>query len=352
MLKCGHLTWVRRTPALAAASALLLACGETRLDTTALVDGGLEPAARTPYVSGRFLHDRCGGRVLARGIVEMVVWSGGRDGVPEYEEIAKTNANAVRIVWSLATDATADDLDRALTNALGRGLLPHVELHDAQGNFARLPELVAYWTRSDVLAVLLRHEHALLLGIGSGVGAEVPRDEWERGYTDALSRLRAAGIRCPIVIDAPRFGQDIDRLQESGSAVIAADPLHNVLLSVDVWWTDQIGPSVDAELREAVALDLPLVIGEFSGYAAHECPRYVLDHSALLRTAAELELGYFAWSWGGVKNDRCGEALNMTSDGTFGTLRDWGLSVAVTDPNSIQKTSRPIGALAAGAACP
>lgn len=68
----------------------------------------------------------------------MVVWlSTGNDGMPEFAEIAKTGANAVRIVW-LTTESAAD-LDRTITNALSQKLTPMVELHDAAGKWEDLP---------------------------------------------------------------------------------------------------------------------------------------------------------------------------------------------------------------------
>lgn len=74
----------------------------------------------------------------APGVNEMVVWlSTGNDGMPEFAEIAKTGANAVRIVC-LTTESAAD-LDRTITNALSQKLTPMVELHDAAGKWEDLP---------------------------------------------------------------------------------------------------------------------------------------------------------------------------------------------------------------------
>ena len=50
------------------------------------------------------------------------------------------------------------------------------------------------------------------------------------------------------------------------------------------------------------------------------------------------EIGWLAWSWG-PGNEDCGE-MDMTEDGRFETLHGWGLKVAMTDPHSIQRTSR------------
>jgi len=291
------------------------------------------------YVEGRHLYDRCGERVVLRGINEMIIWSPNKNGTPEFAEIAKTGANVVRIVWTTEGDAAA--LDRAVANALAAQLIALVELHDATGEFAKLGMLVDYWTRADVVAVLKMHEHALLLNVGNEVGnGDVPAADWENGYVSALERLRATGIRVPIIIDAPRWGQDIDRLQASGPRVIAADPLKNTMLSVHTWWPEGDAARIQRELEESVKLELPLLVGEFGPYAVHECPRHVFDYPALLAHAQRLEIGWLAWSWGGVKNRDCPGMFDMTRDGNFETLEGWGLNVAVSDPNSIQKTSK------------
>jgi hypothetical protein len=74
-----------------------------------------------------------------------------------------------------------------------------------------------------------------------------------------------------------------------------------------------------------------------------------------MTTAQTLGTGWFAWSWGAVKNAFCpGGGLEMTSDGTYAGLiskAGWGYTVAVTDANSIQKKAVP-AAYTPGSACP
>ncbi|AUX38958.1 mannan endo-1,4-beta-mannosidase [Sorangium cellulosum] len=289
-------------------------------------------------VRGRFLHDRCGEKVLLRGINEMVVWlPSGTDGLPEFAEIAKTGANAVRIVW--LTDEPAADLDVAITNALAQKLIPIVELHDATGKWELLPTLVDYWTSADVVAVIKKHEQNLLVNIGNEVGDQVDNAAWEAGYKQAITRMREAGITVPLVIDASKWGQNIDQLQAVGPALVAHDP--NILLSVHMWWTDGSAAAITRELEESVALNLPLMVGEFAQHAVYECGQHPFEYKALLAKSVELEVGWLAWSWGAVKNGDCQDdgPFDMTTDGTFAGLTGWGREVAVTDPNSIQNTS-------------
>ncbi|HEY0465373.1 MAG TPA: hypothetical protein VGC79_14260, partial [Polyangiaceae bacterium] len=125
-------------------------------------------ATGTFRVEAGKLHDRCGEQVVLRGVNEMIVWSPGQDGVPEFAEIAKTGANAVRIVWNEEGSAAA--LDVAITNALAQQLIPIIEHHGATGDLTKLAAVVDYWVQPDIVAVLKKHEQNLLLNIANEAG--------------------------------------------------------------------------------------------------------------------------------------------------------------------------------------
>jgi mannan endo-1,4-beta-mannosidase len=187
--------------------------------------------------------------------------------------------------------------------------------------------------------VIKKHEQNLLVNIGNEVGDVVDNAAWEAGYKQAITRMRDAGITTPLIIDASKWGQNIDQLQAVGPALVAHDP--NILLSVHMWWTDGSGATITKELNESVALDLPLMVGEFAQHAVYECSRHPFDYKTLLAKSVELEVGWLAWSWGAAENGDCKDdgPFDMTTDGTFAGLTGWGREVAVTDPNSIQNTS-------------
>lgn len=295
----------------------------------------------TFYVDGRFLYDRCGEKVLLRGVNEMVVWSGGADGLPEFVEIAKTGANSVRVVWTVK-DGTPAGLGTAIENALANELIPIVELHDATGDMTKLQTLVDYWSSPSMVEVINQHSANVLLNIGNEVGDDkVTNEQFETAYTAAIAQIRQAGIRVPLVIDAPTWGQNINVLQATGPALLEADPEHNLLFSVHMWWSDPAGARVKTEIDESVALNLPLIVGEFAQHAVYQCDQSPFDYKTLLSYSKDKEIGWLAWSWGGVKNADCEDAgpFDMSTDGTFEGLTGWGLEVAVSDPNSIQNTA-------------
>lgn len=314
---------------------------ETR-DGLAAAQAGQTGSDHHFYVEGRHLFDRCGERVILRGVNKMIIWTD-RHG-NSFAEIAKTGANTVRVVWTVKDHRDADELDRVLRKAIAARLIPMIELHDATGDLGKVPELVDFWTRPEIVGVLRRHESTLLLNIANEAGGTgVALEEFVETYRSAISRLRGVGLSLPLVIDAPRWGQDIDLLQAAAPRLLEADPLRNLLFSVHMWWPE--GPTSEdpgstkkiiAELEESVEMGLPLIVGEFA-HAGVGCSRSI-DYKAILAEAQKHEIGWFAWSWGPGNRD-CGE-MDMTADGRFDSLRGWGLDVAVTNPNGIRQTAR------------
>ena len=277
---------------------------------------------------------------MLRGVNEMIVWSGGKDGMPEFGEIAKTGANAVRIVWN--EEGNAAELDTAIQNAVSQKLIPMVEHHGATGDLSGVPAVVDYWTQSSVLDTLKKHEPYLLLNIANEAGASVMQSAFESTYRTAITRLRDAGLELPLIIDAPEWGQGIDMLQAAGPALITHDPEHNLMFSVHMWWNDPNGTRVVNELNQSVQMGLPLIVGEFAQHAVSRCDDEPFAYEVLLEEAERHQIGWLAWSWGSVDNSDCANegSFDMTVGGVFGNWEEpWGQAVAVTDPNSIQNTS-------------
>jgi mannan endo-1,4-beta-mannosidase len=289
------------------------------------------------HVLGRHLYDRCGERVVLRGVNKMIIWTD-IDGVPSCAEIARTGANAVRMVW--LTDGSAAELDEAIGNCVAAGLIPMVELHDGIGDWSVLPALVDYWTRPDILDVIDRHHRYLLINIGNEVGdATVTAAMFRTGYETAVQRMRAAGIHVPLVIDGTDWGKNIDVLQAEGPALIAADPDHNLMFSIHMWWPRLWGytaQTVIDELAESAAMDLPLIVGEF-GNRWDRSVFGAIPYLTILEQTHLQGVGMFPWEWGPGNNPQTW--LDMTVDGTYDTLFGWGLEVAVSDEFSIANTA-------------
>lgn len=315
---------------------------EATRETLAAAQTGQQPSDSHMYVLGRELYDRCGEKVLLRGINHMVIWTD-REG-QTFPEIAKTGANTLRIVWTVKDHPGEAELEHVLTQALASHLIPIIELHDATGKIELVPQLVDFWTRPEIVAILKRHEASLILNIANEAGGNgTPSEAFVAVYRPAIERLRAAGLNMPLMIDAPGWGQDINVLQDTAATLLAADSQKNLLFSVHMWWVQGASSKdpgskqrIVTELEESVAMGLPLVIGEFA-HAGVGCQKFI-DYEAIIEQAHQHGVGWLAWSWGPGNND-CGE-MDMTTDGRFESLRDWGLNVAVTHPRSIKNTSR------------
>lgn len=317
------------------------AAGAAGSGTSGAGGSGGAVASDTFRVQGRFLYDRCGEKVLLRGVNEMVVWTPNKSGMPALAEIAKTGANVVRIVWT--SEGSAAELDTAIENAVAQQLIPLVEHHGATGKLEDVPTVVSYWTQADVVQVLLKHQQHLLLNIANEAGDDkVTAEAFESTYKSAIAAIRAQGVKVPLIIDAPSWGQDIDRLQASGPVLLAADPLQNLMFSVHMWWNDPEGARVKQELQQSADMGLPLLVGEFAQHAVYQCDQSPFAYSVLLDEAQTLEVGWLVWSWGAVQNNDCKGMgpFDMTLDGNFGNWTGkWASDVAVDHPHSLKNSA-------------
>ena len=286
-----------------------------------------------PFVRGDSLFTAQGEPLLLRGVNRMFFYQD-RDGSRSLPEIAKTGANCVRIFWF--TQGSPAELDRILSAVRAHQMVPIVCVWEATGKWERLDECVAYWQRPGIVSVLQAHEEYVLLNIANEAGKyEVSGEEFREAYSRAISQLRKAGIRAPLVIDAAGWGRDERYLLDQGPHLLAQDPQHNVIFSWHPWDTDLPPSRYETAMDQAREKGLCLLIGEF---AQHSAPCLCcIDYQAIIRACQEKYVGYLGWSWG-PGNGGC-EDMNFTEDGTFATLHGYGLEVATTSPYSIAKTS-------------
>ena len=161
------------------------------------------------------------------------------------QKSSKTGANTVRIVWAITTNLQPGGpststlrLDSLIGNAKANHLIPMIELHDATGDWTRLSELVNYWTQPAVVSIIKKHQAYLLVNIGNEVGDDtVSQADFVAGVSDAVQRMRAAGIHTPLVIDAPDWGKDLGMLNNTAATLLGADPEGNLMFSVHLYWS-------------------------------------------------------------------------------------------------------------------
>ncbi|MBI5325747.1 MAG: cellulase family glycosylhydrolase [Ignavibacteriae bacterium] len=312
-----------------------------------------QPTHTTLYISGRYLYTPCTEIVVLRGVNKMVVWTNDLNlRKAAYAEIRKTGANCVRIVWLAnpgqnEVDAGPDGLDRTIQDCIDNKLIPMVELHDATGYWPGLQQCVDYWISPSVLNAVKKHEKYLLLNIANECGDDQVSDEmFKAGYENAVNQIRTAGIKCPLVIDASDWGKNLGQLRNTGQYLLDADPEHNLLFSVHMYWAISDGANeayITNEILQTVNLYIPVMVGEFS-YKFNrekEC-NYECDYNTIIKVCQENKIGWLAWEWGPGNEyaDPTCDIMNMTTDSYFNTLKDtWAKVVTKSSPYSIQNTS-------------
>lgn len=311
--------------------------------------------ATTPglRVVGRDLYTPCDDVVLLRGVNKMAVWTQDLElRKKTYEEIRKTGANCVRIVWlaqpsPAEVDAGVDGLDRTIQDCIDNDMIPIIEMHDATGQWAKLQMVLDYWKRPDVIAVIKKHEKYLIINIANECGEyEVTDEMFKAGYESALTQLRTAGIHTPLVIDAADWGKNLAQLVRVGPYLMSKDPDKNVMFSVHTYWDKADGGDanfITTQFQAAVDAGMPLMVGEFAGlFNRGGACTYEADHETIIQRAQEMGLGYLAWEWGPgneFAHPTC-TVMNMTTDSHFNTLQiGWAREVALSSANSIKNTS-------------
>jgi mannan endo-1,4-beta-mannosidase len=315
------------------------------------------PQKTTFYIQGRNLYDQLGNKVILRGVNKMSIWDGqDPTGRISFPEIRKTGANTVRIVWAITTQQGTTDinvLDQLINNAINNQLIPMIELHDATGEWNRLQTLVDYWVQPNVVNLIQKYQQYLLVNIANEAGNDqVNEAQFIDGYTTAIQSMRTAGIRTPLVIDAPDWGKNLGILDATASTLLKADPDNNLLFSVHLYWGISNGADanfVRSQLQKSVNLGYPLIVGEFSKFGAYAgenksgcSPDGEIDYKTILEECHKHEIGWYAWEWGPGNgyNDPLCATMDMTPDRLFQNLKPgWANEVAISSPYSIKNTS-------------
>lgn len=295
------------------------------------------------FVQDRFLYSKDNEKVVLRGINHMFIWTD-REG-KTIPEIAKTGANCVRIVWN--TRGRVSDLDNIISQCIANGMIPIPEIHDTTGKWERLPEALEFWLRDETLQMISNHQQYLIVNVGNEPGdSEMPADDFFAGYNAIITRMRAAGVRVPLMIDADNWGQSEKNLLEVGPKLLQADPEHNLLFSIHMWWPSErhdaeatgyatVEERVKGVLEESVKKKIPLVIGEFAPVAAGGARQ--IPYKLIMSEAERLNIGWLAWSFGPGNFDS--PEMDMTEHSSYNTLVGWGKEVCIDNPNGIQNTS-------------
>lgn len=358
-------------------------------------DDSIVNSDETFKVVGRDLVDPCGEKVLLKGVNKMSIFDE-EDiyGDRYFPEIAKTNANCVRIVW-FATHSNTQQLaqfESLIKNCIANKMIPMIELHDATCNWDMLDEVVAFWIKPSVVQLVQKYQHALLVNIANEAGANdaVSAAQFVAGYKDAITKMRIAGIKTPLVIDGPDCGQNLEIIVQTSAQLIQHDPDHNIMFSVHTYWSNVAiqasgNPTfIKNQLQAAVDNNVPLILGELTAFGgwtglapqqdqmARCSPLSAVDYTTLMTETSMRNVGWLLWEWGpgnaiygDFNNDGTPDPpidcpqMDITTDGTYNSVvaitpaspNAWAKEAVITSPLSIKNTAQKSAYLTNGFKC-
>jgi poly(3-hydroxybutyrate) depolymerase len=291
------------------------------------------------HVLGKYIIGPMGDTIVLRG-VNYAPYNWGYD-VTELRinQIALSNANAVRLVW-YANGGGAPvypnwvAIDSAISKCVQAGMIAIPELHDqtCTQDSAALTNLVAWWTHPNMLAILNKYyghviinfaNEALGQGAWSWLGGSPA--SFKNIYGNIITQLRnQAGFTYPIMIDAPECASNENGFIGNGVATYLSnlDPLHNIIYSVHTYWPTPANTAalMQTRLTNMANSNLPFVLGEVA--ATSDCSDVILLDS-VLKYAKQKDLGWLAWSW---DRDNCA-ARQITTNGLYNSLTPYGAKV-------------------------
>jgi len=304
---------------------------------------GMAQSGTTMYVSGRHLYSAVGEKVVFRGVNEMFIWSGDKQGKTILPQIEKSGANVVRLVW--LSSGTPADLDSLINNCIKNKMIPLVDMHDATGNWGNIQTCLNYMKRADVVSVMNKYKKWVVLNIANEAGdANVTNTQFQTTYIDAVAQLRSVGYTFPFVIDAADWGKNENYITNTWAAIQQSDPQRNCLFSIHPYWVEDMATQQTRFtnlMNAVVSNNIPLIIGEGPEAYGYNCTS-AIPYVWMMQQLQTNQVGWLVWSWGTVQNGDCTgiRAYDITSNGQYGSWQsDWGRLVVSDDPNSIKNTS-------------
>jgi mannan endo-1,4-beta-mannosidase len=224
--------------------------------TATLGSGGATTPVATMFVANGQIFDATGAVFLPWGVNKVHV-----DQASTGLELTGANAVRVNLYFRLPNATTTSLFDRFYAARIivipGRWEATCME----GSEFATtLAADVDAWAAE--AAAWKKYERASMINISNEAGPSNSTD-WRDQYIIAVGRMRAAGYGGLLMIDSGGCGQDVDDIAKYGAAVLAADPLHNIVFSLHVYGGTPNVTTLNTNLDRLKATGLSIVIGEF-----------------------------------------------------------------------------------------
>jgi hypothetical protein len=281
---------------------------------------------KTLRVEGRRILDTCGKPWMARGVEQLAAKSFSADGSLGglASELVKTGSNAVRL---LPQNLTASEIDGLLTRLATDNVVVYLSPGDR-----------AWFKRSDIREVLLRHEKGLIIDAFQEPNYDdVPR--WIKESKAAVAELRAAGYVAPFTVLSNQYGRDLTAALEHGQEIVDADPQHNTIVGWQAYWGKSgwyqrdSGMTLTQGVEKCAAKGFAMQVG-IDLYADKNDP---MDYPEVMAAAQRQGLGWLWWNFWNQWDDL---GNNASMDGTAARLTASGQAVLHSDANSIARTAQ------------
>ena len=288
------------------------------------------------------LLDGNGNPFVMRGINFLHTWYKPRT-QQTINDIATTGSNTIRVVLASGARWTPRDDGAAVRQIIGwakaNKIVTVLEVHDSTGwgddaGAAHPSTSVDYFLSADIRAAIQGQEDYVVINFANEFVGNNTTSQWAGIARDAISRLRAGGLRHTIMVDAPNWGQDwSNTMRNNATGVFNSDPLRNTIFSVHMYESYGSRSQIEPYMQAFKNNGLHLVVGEFG--ADHKGSN--VDEDTIMWQSEVQGFGYLAWSWSG--NDASTASLDIVNGFNVNSLTNWG-SRLINGANGIRSTSR------------
>ncbi|MBN2738514.1 MAG: cellulase family glycosylhydrolase [Spirochaetales bacterium] len=292
------------------------------------------------YIKNGRLYDANDNEFVMFGVSHAHTWYTNRTSA--IADIARVGANALRVVLSAGKHDEGwikngpSDVQNIIDLCKANKLVAMLECHDTTGygekqGAVSMSLAVDYW--KELKSVLTGQEAYVLINIANEPYGNVNAINWIDDTINAIKEMRAAGFEHTLVVDAPSWGQDWERIMlDNAPKVYDADITGNLILSVHMYGVYEKDATIKNYISAIRDQNLPLIIGEFGWDHSDGNP----DEYAIMYRAVEYNIGYFGWSWCG--NGGGVEYLDMVNNWDVNQLTNWG-EIIVNGPNGLKSRS-------------
>jgi hypothetical protein len=320
-------------------------------------------AAAQMKVVGKGLYDPNGERIIARGVENSFGIALSEDG-RFIDEIAKTGANAIRILPNLSPNQlTLAQVENLIAKAKGYGMIVYISpAPPIPAGSSKDEECWKWFERDDVYAMLGKYRDFIII---DGVQEHTAPDAnvWAASCKTAIDRLRRKGYTVPLLMMSNDYGRNHETIINKAAEIFNYDPLKNTFFNVQAYW-DQNWSGVKKYSTELIleripqlaALNYCVQIGITPWAEGAPCDNGFVDYKTAMAECQKYNLGWLVWDWHNPYE--WSHVFSVTTSGIYGEWNnhctyapvddcrdgakygcDYGYQVCIGHVNSIQKTA-------------